>query len=251
MPPRRPQHCALSGDAPCSRAVLRRSGARPPASAPPNIPLRKPATQDCQVEYRSYTRPTSSSGPLNFWTALQDTTQGRHLSRAVATSPPEPSRGGAARDKSHKPCHRREEVTRGFRVTRALSQRFRGLPPLSPPLSLATTTRESYTRFSGTSGRSLSSPAPCPAFRGAIRRYRLLYVYRSYTCGACLTKSACQMTKSSPVCVRHEGVEPAGQVRYHWKEDVYLNTVPPFLRPSPQVFARGVPILSFTEPKND
>ena len=68
-PALKPCHLRLAVDVtsaatPVYRACFqRRPGAKSPWSAPPDFPLRKPASQDRQVMYRSYTRPTSSSGP--------------------------------------------------------------------------------------------------------------------------------------------------------------------------------------------
>jgi len=61
LPPSLAVDITREGDSRLGR--FRRQGAVSPGSAPPDFPLRKPATQDCQVGYRSYTRPTSSSGP--------------------------------------------------------------------------------------------------------------------------------------------------------------------------------------------
>ena len=43
--------------------MSRRPGARSPVGAPSNISFREPTSQDCQVRYSIYTRPTSSSRP--------------------------------------------------------------------------------------------------------------------------------------------------------------------------------------------
>ena len=87
-------------------AVSKEAGTRSPGSAPPNIPLRESTTQDRQVSNVVRHDRRDPRDHTHLWTALQDFTQRHRHSRAVASSPLDPTYP-SGRTRVNMPCHQR------------------------------------------------------------------------------------------------------------------------------------------------
>lgn len=79
------------GVAPSHGRVSKETGTRSPGSAPPDIPLREPTTQDRQASNVVRLDRRDPRDHTHLRTALQDCTQRHRHSRAVASSPLDPT----------------------------------------------------------------------------------------------------------------------------------------------------------------